>query len=49
LKYIPIVKATKRDYLVNGQEFVGYEIKPQLEVTKSINEKLLIDKAIQIL
>ncbi|WP_282040806.1 S41 family peptidase [Winogradskyella flava] len=40
---------SKRDYLSNGKEFVGYGISPQIEVKKVIDENHLINKGIEIL
>lgn len=40
---------SKRDYLYNGQEFVGYGIKPQVPVEKSMNEALLLAQAVALL
>ncbi len=40
---------SKRDYLANGQEFVGYGIKPQITVEKSMNEALLLARAVALL
>ena len=40
---------SKRDYLYNGQEFVGYGIKPKVPVEKSMNEALLLAQAVALL
>ncbi|MFP4845417.1 S41 family peptidase [Winogradskyella sp. PE311] len=40
---------SKRDYLANGKEFVGYGIAPQIEVKKVIDENHLINKGLEIL
>lgn len=40
---------SKRDYLVNGEEFVGFGIKPQIYIEESIDETLLIEKGMQML
>lgn len=40
---------TKKDYLPNGKEFVGYGIEPDLIVQKTLNDKNLLTKAIELL
>lgn len=40
---------SKRDYLSNGKEFVGYGIAPQREIKKVVDENHLINKGIEIL
>lgn len=40
---------SKRDYLSNGKEFVGYGIAPQIEIKKVIDKNHLINKGLEIL
>ncbi len=38
----------KKDYLSNGEEFVGYGIRPDVFIPYSLDEKLLVKKALEI-
>lgn len=40
---------SKRDYLSTGKEFVGYGIKPHIKVKQSLDEKALVNKALDYL